>query len=202
MQNRSEPPQPADHSTPELVKQLADDSATLVRHEIQLAKSEMSEKIDELKAEIRWSLEEGRAVTSENLNAVKGEASTKAKIMGAAAGLYGAGGAIALLGLGALTGALILALDGVMPNWAAALLVGALYLLIAYLLYRSGKGRMSKATPLLSPSTIDRVKSSYGELAERRKARVVEALPVPEQTIETLKEDKEWLKNPTLSARR
>ena len=59
---------------------------------------------------------------------------------------------------------------------------------------------MSKATPL-SPSTIDRVKSSYGELAERRKARVVEALPVPEQTIETLKEDKEWLKNPTLSGR-
>ena len=55
--------------------------------------------------------------------------------------------------------------------------------------------------PLLAPSTIDRVKSSYGELAERRKARVVEALPVPEQTIETLKEDKEWLKNPTLSAR-
>ena len=96
-----------------------------MRQEIQLAKSEMSEKIDELKAEIRWSLEEGRAVTSENLNAVKGEASTKAKIMGAAAGLYGAGGAIALLGLGALTGALILALDGVMPNWAAALLVGA-----------------------------------------------------------------------------
>ena len=151
MQNRTEPPQAADHSTPELVKQLADDSATLVRQEIQLAKSEMSEKIDELKAEIRWSLEEGRAVTSENLNAVKGEASTKAKIMGAAAGLYGAGGAIALLGLGALTGALILALDGVMPNWAAALLVGAVYLLIAYLLYRSGKARMSKATPFLSP---------------------------------------------------
>ena len=202
MQNRSEPPQAADQSTPELVKQLADDSATLVRQEIELAKSEMSEKIDELKAEIRWSLEEGRTVTSENLNTVKAAASTKAKIMGAAAGLYGAGGAIALLGLGALTGALILALDGVMPNWAAALLVGAAYLLIAYLLYRSGKERMSRATPFLSPSTIDRIKSSYGELAERRKARVVEALPVPEQTIETLKEDKEWLKNPTLSGGR
>jgi hypothetical protein len=202
MSTRSEPPQAADHSTPELVKQLADDSATLVRHEIELAKSEMSEKIDELKAELRWSLQEGQTVTSENLDSVKGEASARAKIMGAAAGLYGAGGAIALLGLGALTGALILALDGVMPNWAAALLVGAVYFLIAYLLYRSGKERMRKATPFISPSTISRVKSSYEELAERRKTRVVEALPVPEQTIETLKEDKEWLKSPKLSGRR
>jgi hypothetical protein len=202
MSTRSEPPQAADHSTPELVKQLADDSATLVRQEIELAKSELSEKIDELKAELRLSLQEGQTVTSENLNAVKGEAGAKAKIMGAAAGLYGAGGAIALLGLGALTGALILALDGVMPNWAAALLVGAVYLLIAYLLYRSGKERLSKATPFLSSSTISRVKTSYEELAERRKARVVEALPVPEQTIETLKEDKEWLKSPKLSGRR
>ena len=202
MSTRSEPPQAADHSTPELVKQLADDSATLVRQEIELAKSEMGEKIDELKAEVRWSLQEGRTVTSENLDSLKGEASARAKMMGAAAGLYGAGGAIALLGLGALSGALILALDGVMPNWAAALLVGAVYLLIAYLLYRSGKQRMRKATPFLSPSTISRVKSSYEELAERRKARVVEALPVPEQTIETLKEDKEWLKSPKLSGRR
>ena len=61
---------------------------------------------------------------------------------------------------------------------------------------------MRKATPFLSPSTMSRVKSSYEELAERRKARVVEALPVPEQTIETLKEDKEWLKSPKLSGRR
>ena len=202
MSTRSEPAQAADHSTPKLVKQLADDSATLVRKEIELAKSELSEKIEDLKAELRRSLQEGQTVTSENLNTVKGEAGAKAKIMGAAAGLYGVGGAIALLGLGALTGALILALDGVMPNWAAALLVGAVYLLIAYLLYRWGKERMSKATPFLSPSTISRVKSSYGELAERRKARVVEALPVPEQTVETLKEDKEWLKNPKLSAKR
>ena len=202
MSTRSEPPHAADHSTPELVKQLADDSATLVRQEIELAKSEMSEKINELKAEVRWSLQEGRTVTSENLDSVKGEATARAKIMGAAAGLYGAGGAIALLGLGALTGALILALDGVMSNWAAALLVGAVYLLVAYLLYRSGKERMRKATPFISPSTISRVKSSYEELAERRKTRVVEALPVPEQTIETLKEDKEWLKSPKLSGRR
>ena len=204
MSTRSEPPQAADHSTPELVKQLADDSATLVRQEIELAKSEMSEKIDELKIgnPLVGSLKRPGMITSENLDSVKGEASARAKIMGAAAGLYGAGGAIALLGLGALTGALILVLDGVTPNWAAALLVGAIYLLIAYLLYRSGMERMRKAKPFLSPSTISRVKTSYEELAERRKARVVEALPVPEQTIETLKDDKEWLKSPKLSGRR
>ena len=43
MQNRSEPPQAADHSTPELVKQLADDSATLVRHDSDAVLDELTE---------------------------------------------------------------------------------------------------------------------------------------------------------------
>ena len=79
-----------DRPVAELLKQLANETTTLVRQELDLAKAEMREKA-------------GKA--------------------GAGAGMWGAAGVIGLLGLGSLTTFLILALDGVMPNWLAALIV-------------------------------------------------------------------------------
>ena len=49
----------------------------------------------------------------------------KAGKAGPGFGMWGAAGAMALLALGALTAFLILALDGAMPNWLAALIVGS-----------------------------------------------------------------------------
>ena len=123
----------------ELLKQLANETTTLVRQELDLAKAEMREKA-------------GKA--------------------GAGAGMWGAGGVIALLGLGSLTAFLILALDGIMPNWLAALIVGIAYAAIAGVLYVRGKQRVEEA-----------------------------GSPVPEQTVETLKEDVQWAKHPTTSAK-
>jgi len=69
-----------------------------------------------------------------------------------------------------------------------------------------GKGVVTdteaRETLVITRKTSERLFEFSFRLAERRKARVVEALPVPEQTIETLKEDKEWLKSPKLSGRR
>jgi uncharacterized membrane protein YqjE len=124
----------------ELLKQLASETTTLVRQELELAKAEMREK--------------GRKA-------------------GPGFGMWGAAGVVALAALGALTAFFILALDGVLPNWAAALIVAAVYGGIAALLYMRGKQRVDEA-----------------------------GSPAPEQTIETLKEDVEWAKNPTKSASR
>ena len=123
----------------ELLKQLANETTTLVRQELELAKAEMREKA-------------GKA--------------------GPGVGMWGAAGVTALAALGSLTAFLILALDGVMPNWLAALIVGLVYSAIAGLLYVRGKKRVEEA-----------------------------GSPVPEQTIETLKEDVQWAKHPTTSAR-
>lgn len=123
----------------ELLKQLANETTTLVRQELDLARAEMREKA-------------GKA--------------------GAGAGMWGAAGAAALLALGSLTTFLILALDGVMPNWLAALIVGIAYAAIAGFLYLRGKQRVEEA-----------------------------GSPVPEQTVETLKEDAQWAKHPTTSAK-
>jgi uncharacterized membrane protein YqjE len=128
-----------DRSVGELLKQLANETSTLMRQELELAKAEMREKA-------------GKA--------------------GPGFGMWGAAGAMALLALGALTAFLILALDGAMPNWLAALVVALVYGTIAGLLYRLGKQKVDEA-----------------------------GSPVPEQTIDTLKEDVQWAKHPTTSAK-
>ena len=96
----------------ELLKQLADETTTLMRQELDLAKAEMREKA-------------GKA--------------------GPGFGMWGAAGVTALLAAGALTAFLIMALDGVMPNWLAALIVGVVYAAIAGVLYVSGKHRVEAA---------------------------------------------------------
>ena len=128
-----------ERSVGELLKQLANETTTLMRQELELAKAEMREKA-------------GKA--------------------GPGFGMWGAAGAMALLALGSLTAFLILALDGAMPNWLAALIVGLVYAAIAGVLYVRGKHRVEEA-----------------------------GSPVPEKTIETVKEDVQWAKHPTTSAK-
>ena len=124
----------------ELLKQLASETTTLVRQELDLAKAEMREK---------------------------------GKKAGPGFGMIGAAGGVALLALGALTACLILALDGAMPNWLAALIVAVTYGAVAAVLYIRGKEK------------VDDVGS-----------------PAPRQTIETVKEDLQWAKHPKTSAER
>jgi Putative Actinobacterial Holin-X, holin superfamily III len=123
----------------ELLTELANETTTLVRQELDLAKAEMREKA-------------GKA--------------------GPGFGMWGAAGVAGLLALGSLTAFLILALDGAMPNWLAALIVGLVWAAVAGVLYVRGKQRVEEA-----------------------------GSPVPEKTIQTVKEDVQWAKHPTTSAK-
>lgn len=124
----------------ELLKQLSQETTTLVRQELDLAKAEMAEK---------------------------------GKQAGMGAGMLGGAGLAGLLALIALTMCLIFALDTAMRGWLAALVVTAVWALIAGVLALTGKNKVQEATP-----------------------------PVPEQTIETTKEDVEWAKSQKSSGRR
>ena len=101
----------------------------------------------------------------QELELAKAELTQKGKQAGAGAGLFGGAGAIGLAALGALTACFILALNAVMPAWLAALIVAVVYGIIAFVLVKQGQAKMKAAAP-----------------------------PVPEQTIETVKEDVEWAK--------
>jgi hypothetical protein len=69
----------------------------------------------------------------------------------------GTGGLIAYIGLLALTSALVLVLDTVMPGWAAALIVGCAYIAAGLILLLTGKNKL-KHESVKPERTIDSVK--------------------------------------------
>lgn len=129
---------PRDESVGALLKQLSQETTTLVRQELELAKAELGEK---------------------------------GKQAGVGAGLIGGAGVVGLLAAGALTAAIIALLDKGMATWLAALIVAVVYGAIAAVLALRGRDKVQEATP-----------------------------PVPEQTVETLKEDAQWAKTRQRSA--
>jgi Putative Actinobacterial Holin-X, holin superfamily III len=116
---------------------------------------------------------ETTTLVRQELDLVKAEMREKGRKAGPGFGLIGAAGAVTLLGLGALTAFFILGLDGFVPNWLAALIVAVVYGAVAALLYVRGKDKVEDA-----------------------------GSPVPRQTIETIREDVQWAKHPTTSAKR
>jgi uncharacterized membrane protein YqjE len=117
--------------------------------------------------------EETTRLVHQELELAKAELAQKGKQAGMGAGLFGAAGAIGLLAAAALTACFILALDAVMPAWLAALIVAVVYAAAAAVLALRGRERVKQAIP-----------------------------PMPEQTIETVKEDVQWAKTQTRSAKR
>jgi hypothetical protein len=109
--------------------------------------------------------EETTRLVRQEIELAKAELTQKGKQAGLGAGLFGAAGAIGFLALAALTTCFILALDAAMPAWLAALLVAVVYGGIAAVLALRGRAKVRQATP-----------------------------PLPDQTIETVKEDVQWAK--------
>jgi MFS family permease len=129
-----------DQSVADLVKQLTEQTKTLARQEIELAKAELTEK---------------------------------GKKAGLGAGMFGAAGLLGFFAFAVLTASIVLALATAVAAWLAALIVAAAYGAIAGALALTGKKELQEAAP-----------------------------PVPEQTVETVKEDVRWTKQRAQAGRR
>jgi membrane protein len=116
----------------ELLRELSEQTSTLVHQELELAKLEMVQK---------------------------------GKRAGVGAGMFGGASLVGLYAVGALTAAIVLLLATAMAGWLAALVVAAVYGLVAGGLAVAGRSQVQKATP-----------------------------PVPEQASESVKEDVQWAK--------
>ena len=109
----------------------------------------------------------------QEMELARAELTEKGKEAGKGAGLFGGAATVALLGAGAITAGVILLLDLAIAAWLAAILVGLVYVAVAAFLGLKGRDRIQAATP-----------------------------PVPEQTVDTVKEDVEWAKTRAQSAQR
>ena len=103
----------------------------------------------------------------QEIELARAELQQKGKLAGKGAGMLGGAAVAGLLALGALTAALIALLDKAMATWVAALIVMALWAIVAAVLAKAGQKALQQATP-----------------------------PAP-QTVETVKEDIQWAKTRT-----
>src|SRR5688500_2889997 len=83
----------------------------------------------------------------------RAELQQKGKVAGKGAGMLAGAAVAGLLALGALTAALIALLGEVMPIWLAALIVMALWAVVALVLAKSGQKALQSATPP-APQTV------------------------------------------------
>ena len=109
----------------------------------------------------------------QELELAKAEMRQKGRIALPGLGMMGAAGVVGLLAAGALTAFVILLLSLFLDEWLAALLTALALAGVAAALALAGKGRVEEV-----------------------------GSPLPEQTIETMKEDAEWMKEQARSARR
>lgn len=92
------------------------------------------------------------------------EVGQKARHVGKNVGYLVIGGAVAYAAMLAIIAGIVMLLDGVMPNWVAAIVVGVVVGIVGWLL-------IGKARAALQATDI-----------------------TPQQTVETLKEDAAWVK--------
>jgi Putative Actinobacterial Holin-X, holin superfamily III len=109
----------------------------------------------------------------QEIELAKAEMTAKGRMAALGLGMFGGAGVAALCAAGAVTAFLVLVFSLFLPSWLAALLVGVGLAAVAYVLIEQGKERIADA-----------------------------GKPVPEQTIETVKEDVEWAKTQASSARK
>jgi len=95
------------------------------------------------------------------------EMTRKGKQAGIGVGMFGASGLGALYGVGCLLACAILGLSRVLEPWLAALIVGAVLLLVSGVAALLGKGRLKKAAPLVPAQATDSVKADVNEIRER-----------------------------------
>ncbi len=117
--------------------------------------------------------EQTRELVAQELALAKLELTKKAKRAGIGGGMFGAAGILAVYAVGALTACLILALSLAVAGWLAALIVAVVYAAVAGVLALSGRRQVQAATP-----------------------------PVPEETVDSVKEDVRWTKQRAKAAKR
>jgi hypothetical protein len=175
----------------------------LIKLEVELAKAEARDLAVDLQSRAQQTLSEAGSELSAGGHRIGERVSESGKQAGVAGGMF-AGAAVFVLGaFGVLTAFLILVLAKAMPAWAAALVVLALYGALAALLASLGRNRWRRAMPLIPTTEIRQTAGNVQQAIFSGKERLAEAMPpIPEQTIETVKEDIEWVKHPTRSAAR
>jgi MFS family permease len=117
--------------------------------------------------------EQTSRLVRQEVELAKTELAIKGKRAGIGAGMFGGAGVVGLYAVGALVAAAIAALATAVAMWLAALIVGVVLAAVAGVVALTGKKKVEQAMP-----------------------------PVPEDSVESVKEDVQWTKTRAQQGRR
>jgi uncharacterized membrane protein YqjE len=116
--------------------------------------------------------EQTTTLVRKELELAKAELAEKGKKAGVGAGMFGGAGLLGVFAFGALTACVVLALATAIAAWLAALIVAVVYGGVAAVLALRGRTQVRRATP-----------------------------PIPQQAVDSTKEDVEWVKTRAKASR-
>jgi hypothetical protein len=118
---------------------------------------------------LRQLSEQTTALVRQELELAKAELAVKGRQAGAGAAMFGAAGILGLYAAGALTACLILVLSLAVTGWLAALIVAVAYGVATGALALNGKTRISRGVPPVPEQTVQSVKQDVEVAKERAK---------------------------------
>ena len=122
---------------------------------------------------VRDLSEQTSRLVRQEVELAKAELSVKGKQAGLGAGMFGGAGVMGLLALGSLTATAVAALSLAMATWLAALIVTVIWAAGAGIAALLGKKKVQQAMP-----------------------------PVPQESVDSVKEDVQWTKTRAQQGRR
>jgi len=111
--------------------------------------------------------EQTARLAQKEIELAKAEMAIKGKRIGIGAGAFSVAGLLALLALGALTAAAILGLATGVEGWLAALIVAVAYLLVAGAMALIGRSKVQAGTPPLPEQALESVKEDIEETKQK-----------------------------------
>jgi len=118
---------------------------------------------------LRQLTEQSTRLAHKEVELAKAEMAVKGKRIGIGASAFSFAGLLALLALGTLTAAAVLGLATGMEGWLAALIVAVAYLLVAGAMALVGRSRVQAGAPPVPEQTMESVKEDIEETKQKAK---------------------------------
>ena len=180
----------------ELVSEMTTEFSTLVRQELQLARAEITEEARRAGALAQETVNEARAAAQEDLGLAQQELKEEAKKAGQGAAALAAAAVTGFVALLLVAWTIAWALDNVLPTWAAFLVTGVLFGIVAAIAAGIGRKRLKQVDPKPTRA-IEAAKRDATALRDRGRERAQQLNPKPEATIATVREDVQYLQERT-----
>ena len=118
---------------------------------------------------VKQLTDQTKTLVKQEMRLAQVELQEKGKKVGIGAGMFGAGGLVAFFGAATLITAIVLLLGTALAAWLAALIVGVILLGVAGGAALMGKKKIEQATPPVPEQAVETVKEDVQHVKERAK---------------------------------